>query len=234
MAHDTINDVQSAHRQARTRKDALYADVNQLDARVHNSGFADLRTRAEQALSDAGFTVDDPGSNASRMLDELGRLSGRAAELPEKLPPPRMMQALQREYGGNVPASVLEELGFPGGVDAVPPDFRLTGAHGPVGDTLPVQGLEQLSKRIGRMGMGSLDMSKDDRAASSIVKGAFDDWRNDVLGSHLTPDSEAGAGGVIDAARAAHRDLMERFGYNYKRLPEGESRAALPNCSIRS
>lgn len=223
-AQDTINDVQSAHRQARTQKDALYDRVNQLDARVHNSGFTDLRSRAEQALSDAGFTVDDPGSNASRMLDELSRLSGRPAELPAITPPPRMMQALQREYGGNVPASVLDELGFPGGVDAVPPDFRLTGAHGPVGDTLPVQGVDKLNQRIGRMGMDA--EAPGDKAASRIIKGAFDDWRNDVLGSHLTADSEAGAGAVIDAARGAHRDLMERFGYNYKRLPEGEPRRA--------
>lgn len=225
MAQDTINDVQSAHRQARDRKDQLYGDVNNLDARVQTSAFSDLRQRAEQALSDAGVSVDDPGSNASRMLRELDRLSGQPGELPPNVPP-RMMQALQREYGDNVPANALEQLGFPGGTDAVPPDFRMLGRHAPApgADAVPVQGLEHLNKRIGRMGMEA--DTAEDRFASRIVKGAFDDWRNDVLDSHLTADSTPNARPVIDAARAAHRDLMERFGYNYRRLPEGEPRNA--------
>jgi hypothetical protein len=225
VAQDTINDVQSAARQARTRKDALYSDVNNLDARVHTSAFPALRQRAEQALSDAGISIDDPGSNASTMLRELDRLSGQPGELPPNVPP-RMMQALQREYGANVPASVLEQLGFPGGTDAVPSDFRMLGRHAPApgADAVSVQGLEHLSKRIGRMGMQA--DTPEDRFASRTIKGAFDDWRNDALGSHLTADSEANAGPVIDAARAAHRDLMERFGYNYRRLPEGEPRNA--------
>jgi hypothetical protein len=84
--------------------------------------------------------------------------------------------------------------------------------------------LEHLNKRIGSMGMRAVDA--EDRFASRIVKGAFDDWRNDVLGSHLTADSAPNARPVIDAARAAHRDLMDRFGYNYRRLPEGEPRSA--------
>jgi hypothetical protein len=225
MAQDTINDVQSAHRQARDRKNSLYDAVNNLDARVQTSAFSDLRQRAEQALSDAGVSIDDPGSNASNMLRELDRLSGQPGELPANVPP-RLMQALQREYGGNVPASALEQLGFPGGTDAVPPDFRLAGAHAPPpgADAISVQGLERLNKRIGGMGMRAVDA--EDRFASRIVKGAFDDWRNDVLGSHLTADSAANARPVIDAARAAHRDLMDRFGYNYRRLPEGEPRNA--------
>lgn len=225
MAADTINDVQSAHRQARTQKDQLYENVNNLDARVHTSAFTDLRQRAEQGLRDAGVSVDDPGSNAAKMLRELDRLSGQAGELPPGIPP-RLMQALQREYGSNVPASVLEQAGFPGGVDAVPPDFRLAGAHAPArgADAISVQGLEHLNKRIGRMGMDAA--TAEDRNASRIVKGAFDDWRNDVLDSHLTPDSAPNARPTIDAARAAHRDLMDRFGYNYRRLPEGEPRNA--------
>jgi hypothetical protein len=222
-AQDTINDVQSAHRQARTQKDALYADVNNLDARVSTSAFTGLRERAEKALADADFTVDDPGSNAAKMLRELDRLSGRPGELPPNVPP-RMLQALQKTYGENIPASAFDELGFPGATEAVPPDFRLTGAHAPTADAIPVQGLEQLSKRIGRMGMDA--ETATDRAASKVVKNAFDDWRNDALGSHLTADSEQGAGAVIDRARAAHRDLMNRFGYNYKNLPEGEPRNA--------
>jgi hypothetical protein len=225
MAQDTINDVQSAERQARARKDRLYGDVNNLDARVHTSAFSDLRSRAEQALVDAGVNIDDPGSNASTMLRELGRLSGEPGELPANVPP-RMMQALQREFGEHVPASVLEQAGFPGGTDAVPPDFRMLGRHAPApgADAVPVQGLEHLSKRIGRMGMQA--DTPEDRFASRTIKGAFDDWRNDALGSHLTADSEAGARPVIEAARASHRDLMERFGYNYRRLPEGEPRNA--------
>jgi hypothetical protein len=225
MAQDTINDVQSAHRQARDRKDRLYEDVNNVDARVQTSAFSDLRGRAERALSDAGVAIDDPGSNAAKMLTELDRLSGKPGELPANVPP-RLMQALQREYGEHVPASVLEQAGFPGGTDAVPPDFRLSGAHAPPpgADAISVQGLEQLSKRIGRMGMDAATPS--DRMASAIVKRAFDDWRNDALGSHLTADSAPNARGVIDTARAAHRDLMERFGYNYSRLPEGEPRRA--------
>jgi uncharacterized protein with PIN domain len=225
MAQDTIADVQGAARQARAQKDRLYGDVNDLDARVHTSAFSDLRQRAEQALSDAGVNIDDPGSNASNMLRELDRLSGRPGEFPPNVPP-RMMQALQREYGDNVPASVLEQAGFPGGTDAVPPDFRMLGRHAPApgADAVPVQGLEHLNKRIGRMGMQA--DTPEDRFASKIVKGAFDDWRNDALGSHLTADSEANARPVIDAARAAHRDLMDRFGYNYRRLPEGEPRSA--------
>ena len=137
-----------------------------------------------------------------------------------------MMQALQKEYGQNIPASVLEQLGFPGGVDAVPPDFRMAGRHAPApgADAVAVQGLEHLNKRIGRMGMEA--ETPEDRFSSKIVKGAFDDWRNDALGTHLTADSEPNARPVIDAARAAHSDLMNRFGYNYRRLPEGEPRNA--------
>jgi hypothetical protein len=225
MAQDTISDVQDAARRSRERKDRLYSDVNDLDARVHTSAFSDLRPRAEQALSEAGVDIDDPGSNASRMLRELDRLSGRPGDVPPNVPP-RMLQALQKEYGENIPASVLEQLGFPGGTDAVPPDFRMLGRHAPApgANAVAVQGLEHLNKRIGRMGMEA--ESNEDRFASRIVKGAFDDWRNDALGSHLTPDSEPNARPVIDAARAAHRDLMERFGYNYRRLPEGEPRNA--------
>ena len=225
MAQDTINDVQSAHRQARTRKDQLYSDVNDLDARVDTSAFTDLRQRAEQALSDAGVSIDDPGSNASKMLRELDRLSGQPGELPANVPP-RLMQALQKEFGENVPASVLEQAGFPGGADAVPPDFRMLGRHAPPpgADAVSVQGLEHLNKRIGRMGMDA--ETAEDRNASRIVKNAFDDWRNDALGNHLTADSAPGARPVIDAARAAHRDLMDRFGYNFRRLPEGEPRNA--------
>ena len=222
-AQDTINDVQSAHRQARAQKDALYGDVNNLDARVDTSAFTGLRDRAEQALSDAGFSIDDPGSNAAKMLQEMDRLSGKPGDIPPNVPP-RMLQALTKAYGDNIPAKAFDELGFPGATEAVPPDFRLTGAHAPTADAIPVQGLEQLNRRLGRMGMNA--ETKSDRAASSIVKGAFDDWRNDALGSHLTADSEAGAGAVIDKARAAHSDLMNRFGYNYKRLPEGEPRNA--------
>lgn len=225
MAQDTISDVQDAARRSRERKDRLYSDVNDLDARVHTSAFSDLRPRAEQALSEAGVDIDDPGSNASRMLRELDRLSGRPGDVPPNVPP-RMLQALQKEYGENIPASVLEQLGFPGGTDAIPPDFRMLGRHAPApgANAVAVQGLEHLNKRIGRMGMEA--ESNEDRFASRIVKGAFDDWRNDALGSHLTPDSEPNARPVIDAARAAHRDLMERFGYNYRRLPEGEPRNA--------
>ena len=224
-AQDSIADVQSAHRQAREQKNALYDDVNNLDARVHTSAFSDLRSRAEQALVDEGVNIDDPGSNASKMLAEMDRISGKPGELPPNVPP-RMMQALQREYGQNVPSSVLEAAGFPGGVDAVPPDFRMLGRHAPPpgADAIPVQGLEHLSKRLGRMGMDA--DSADDRFSSRIVKGAFDDWRNDALGSHLTADSAPNSGPVIDAARSAHADLMNRFGYNYRRLPEGEPRNA--------
>ena len=64
MAQDTIGDVQTAHRQARTTRDQRYGDVNALDARVSNDAFTGLRDRAEQALSQEGFSVDDPGSNA--------------------------------------------------------------------------------------------------------------------------------------------------------------------------
>lgn len=225
MAQDTINDVQSAHRQARDRKNVLYDAVNNLDARVSTSAFPDLRQRAEQALSDAGVSIDDPGSNASKMLRELDRLSGQPGELPANVPP-RLMQALQKEYGDNVPANALEQLGFPGGTDAVPPDFRMLGRHAPApgANAVSVQGLEHLNKRIGRMGMDA--ETAEDRNASRIVKNAFDDWRNDALGSHLTADSAPNARPVIDAARAAHRDLMDRFGYNYRRLPEGEPRNA--------
>jgi hypothetical protein len=225
MAQDTIGDVQSAHRQARARKDELYDDVNRLDARVKTSAFTDLRQHAEKALTDAGVDIDDPGTNAARMLNELDRLSGKPGEAPPNVPP-RLMQALQREYGGNVPASALEQLGFPGGVEATPPDFRMTGAHAPApgADAISVQGLEHLNRRIGRLGMGA--ETPADRNASRIIKGAWDDWRNDALGTHLTADSEAGSGAVIGAARAAHRDLMERFGYNYARQSEGEPRNA--------
>jgi hypothetical protein len=232
MAQDTINDVQSAHRQARVAKDAAYDAVGNLDARVKNSGFLDLRQRAEQALKDADFTIDDPGTNASKMLAELDKLSGRAGtpSTPPPGVPKKLQDALDKTYGaGNVPEQVYKEFGFTGGTpgtEPIPPDFRLTGADAPApgSDAISVQGLERLSQRLRNMGMDAVERS--DRAASRIVKGAFDDWHNDVLGSHLTADSEAGAGAVIDRARAAHRDLMQRFGYNYRRAPEGEPRNA--------
>lgn len=231
MAQDTINDVQSAHRQARTRKDQLYDVVNNLDARVSTDAFSNLRDRAEQALVDSGVDIDDPGSNAAKMLNELDRLSGRPGEpaaIPEGVKP-RVLDALKKTYGDNIPPEAWKSVGVEPpapATEAIPPDFRLTGANAPApgANAISVQGLEQLSKRIGRMGMNAVE--PDDRNASRIVKQAFDDWRNDALGSYLTEDSAANARPAIDAARAAHRDLMQRFGYNYRRLPEGEPRNA--------
>jgi hypothetical protein len=222
--------VQAAHRQALARQNQLYGNVNALDARVSTDAFHGLRDRAEQALVTAGHTIDDPGTNAAKMLREVDRLSGRPGELPPNVPP-RLMQALEKEYGGNVPPSVLEGLGFPGGIEAIPPDFRLTGTHAPApgSNAISVQGLEKLSTRLGRMVRDAETPS--DRAASITVKKSFEDWRNDILDSHLTPDSEPGARAVIDTARAAYSDRMNRFGHNYRQLPEGEQRAAAKNLN---
>jgi hypothetical protein len=208
-----IDRVQNAHREARAEKDRQYGQVRALDARIDTGAFSDLHGRAARELTDANVTFDDPGSNASRMMDELQRLSGRAGEAPPQVPP-RLMQALQREYGGEVPSSVLEGLGFPGGTDAVPPNFRLAGAHAPQpgANAISVQGLEEISRRLG--GMAAQAPNPTEARASWAVKRAFENWRNDALESHLTADSAPGSRETIAAARAAHADLMNRFGYN--------------------
>jgi hypothetical protein len=225
-ARDTIRDVQNAHQQAADQRTALYNDVNNLDASVSTAAFPSLGQRAERALVDAGFDIDNPGSNAATMLDELRRLSGRPGEVPPNVPP-RVLNSLRATYGDEIPAHAFEALGYPGASEPVPPNFRMLGAHAPPpgADSITVQGLEHLSKRIGRMGMNA--QTPADQAASAIVKRAFEDWRNDAFDSHLTPDSAPNAREVIDAARAAHRDLMERYGYNYLRQPAGsEAREA--------
>ena len=86
MAQDTIGDVKDAHRQASIARDQRYDDVNALDARVHTDAFQGLRDRAEKALADEGYTIDDPNSHGAGMLRELDRpLEGQAkGELPAR------------------------------------------------------------------------------------------------------------------------------------------------------
>jgi hypothetical protein len=73
--------------------------------------------------------------------------------------------------------------------------------------------------------MGMDAQTPEDRMASAILKNAAENWRADLFENHLTPDSDPGAMEAIRAANAAHRDRMERFGYNYARQP-GEIRSA--------
>ena len=225
MAQDTIGDVQGAHRQSAANITQKYDVVNSLDARVHNDAFTGLRDRAEKALADEGYTIDDPSSHGASMLRELDRLSGVPGEPPPNVPK-RVQQALEKEYGQNVPAAAYEAVGFPGGVDAVAPDFRLAGRHAPApgANAISVQGMEQISKRLNGIRMKAAN--PEEGAVAKIIKGSYEDFRNDALDTHLTPDSAPGSREAIDAARAAYSDHKNRFGYNYKRLPEGEPRNA--------
>lgn len=224
MGEDAIASIQAAEGQARRAKEARYDAVNDLNARVSKDAFSDVGQTAESALKDAGFTVDPATHpNASSMMSELGRLTGKPAEMPPNVPP-RLLTALQKEYGANIPPDVLEGLGFPGAQAAVEPDFRLMGRHAPTpgAPDVSIQGVEALRKRVGQM---AFDAQGDgDRAASGILKNAFDDWYERATENHLTPDSDPNALGVIREARAANADWRNRFGYNHANFPAGGER----------
>jgi hypothetical protein len=225
MAEDTANNVQAAHQQAEQAKIAAYDRMNQLDAGISQRAFPELRGSAEDALTHAGFTIENPGTNASAMMREIEALAGRPGQMPAGVPD-RVMRSLRATYGDNIPAEAFEALGHPGATEAVPPNFRLAGrfAPAPGAPDIPIQGLEELSKRI--RGMARNAVEPQDRAASNIIRNAFENWRENALGNHLMPGGDPNAGTIIDAARGANRDWMNRFGYNATNLPAGERRNA--------
>lgn len=224
MSEDAIAQVQAAESQARSNKEARYERVNDLDARVSKDAFSDVQQTAEGALKDAGFTIDAASHpNAVGMMREFQRLTGRPTEAPPNVPP-RVMTALRKEYGDNIPPAAFESLGFPGAQEGVEPDFRLMGKHAPAAGAqdVPIQGVEALRKRVGQMAFNA--EGDADRAASGIMKNAFDDWYERATENHLTPDSDLNALDVIREARAANADWRNRFGYNHASFPAGGER----------
>ena len=226
MAEDTIRAVQDRHAADEGRNQARWEAINQLDAHVNKDSFFDLHDTVDQGIKDANVTLDPERTpNAVSMMQEIRRLSARPGEAPPNVPP-RLLSALEREYGqGQVPPSVFEQLGFAGGTAAQDPQFRLLGRHAPAPDatTVPVQGMEELRKRIGDMAFDAT--SNTDRWASNAIKNAFGDWYGDALDNHLAPGGSTGARQAINDALASHRDFKTRFGYNASELA-GENRSA--------
>jgi hypothetical protein len=75
-----------------------------------------------------------------------------------------------------------------------------------------MQEVEQLRKNL-NLARGTAENPTDERIAKHIMD-ALDDWRATATRDHLMPGSDPRAHPAFLEARAANRDLMQRFGYN--------------------
>jgi hypothetical protein len=236
MAENAINAVQQRHNRMEGENQANWQAVNNLDAHAETRAFNDLHGNIEQGLTRENVTLDPVKTpNAWSMMQDMRRLSGEGASGEAAGIPPRLMTALEKTYGsGQVPPKVLEQL-VPGSTAGMTPgkdpQFRLMGKHAPEpgATTVPVQGLDELRKRVGEMAFDAT--SNTDRRASNAIKSLFGDFIDTTLEKHLSPGSDPNAGAVIQKAIDSHRDFRERFGYNTSRL-RGEDRTAAKTLNL--
>jgi hypothetical protein len=236
MAENAINAVQERHNRLEGENQINWQAVNNLDAHTEKTAFNDLHSNIEKGLNTEGVTLDPVKTpNAWSMMQDMRRLSGEAAAGAPVGIPPRLMAALENTYGkGQIPPQVLEEL-VPGSAAAMTPgkdpQFRLMGRHAPDPNatTVPVQGLDELRKRVGEMAFDAT--SNTDRRASNAIKSLFGDFLDNTLENHLAPGSNPNARAVIQKAIDSHRDFRERFGYNTSRL-RGEDRTAAKTLNL--
>ena len=236
MAENTTRAVQERHDRQQGENQANWNAIKTIDARASKTAFNDLHSGIENGLSAEGVTLDPVRTpNAWSMMQEMRRLSGEAPGGGATGVPPRLMQALESSYGkGQVPPHVLEDL-VPGSTAGIipgkDPQFRLMGQHAPEpgSPTVPVQGLDELRKRVGEMAYDAT--SNTDRRASNAIKSQFGDFLNNTLENHLAPGSDPNAKVVIQKAIDSHKDLMQRFGYNTKNL-RGEDKVAAKDLNL--
>jgi hypothetical protein len=169
MGDFVINRTRLAHDAAEARKNTLYENARDLDARISDSANVRLHGYVERSLEQAGIhTQEISGIRASRdmlrMLDRFSEAARGRAELA------------------------------------------------PVGQSMGE--VEQLRKNL-NLAYGTFENPTDKRVAKHIID-ALDDWQVRATRDHLMPGSDPRAHPAMLEARAANRDLMQRFGYNQR------------------
>src|SRR6516164_4445472 len=234
----TGRDVQLAHNINDVENDARWEDVNNINAPSSNKAFEGLHGRAAQGLTNEGVTLSEGNTPvAMQMMDELRRLT-RVPEIPATAADPsKIPYSLIKTYGSaeNVPESALRaygkltgnEIGITSAIPAKEPEYGLLGEHAPQpGDThISAQGVDAIRKRMVQAVRRTRPGTEDNRAANA-VKRQVEDWEADTFQNHALPGGDPNAVATIRNAVTGHRQFMEKYGYNYSRLPQGMNRTA--------